>query len=154
MPAARRFRRLRLPLAAVKRVNEGAPWPVLRAPELFEHAGFGYDVRCLTTALPALTQAGDACFGEYTIADYASRFLTESGEIRKRYRGWYVDQAYLLCLREQRLAVPGLAVDLGWRQLVIDGNHRLVARFLAGHDTMHLFMLTATAARRYRRNLK
>lgn len=81
------------------------------------------------------------------IEPWARRMLLPCGLPRKFYREQWIDPRHIERLSRTRLEVPGLAVRVGSRLLVVDGNHRLVARWLNGHNTMTVWVIADRDAR-------
>jgi hypothetical protein len=54
-----------------------------------------------------------------------------------------IDKQYAEGLSQDRLNKPGLVLDYGSGQLVIDGNHRLARRYMDGLNDMEFIVIPA-----------
>lgn len=105
--------------------------------EVFEFEGQSYDVEATLAALEAGTLP-------QRLRMLPIKTLAER-RLKGALAGW-VNVDYAVKLFPDRLAEPGLYVLLRCpdRRLVIDGNHRLVARWLNGERYMEFYSLKET----------
>ncbi len=127
-------------------VEEGAPPPSRRQyigfqAEIFYHGKKTYDV----LATVAFMRAGLLPCTLATVeleGEFMDRMLTTRKDaVSKKYEGWYVSSSHLTSITKSRLEVPGMMAATLNRLVIVDGNHRAVARYMQGKRTMKFYLL-------------
>ncbi len=115
--------------------------------EVYEHFVGDFDV----LKMKLLMRSGKLRYGymEYEIVSVGERWFTKKGAVHHHFRSQF-KLGYALSLpRSRYMDDPGILLTHRSKPyLIIDGNHRLAARYIRGIMTMRFLTITLSDARK------